>query len=144
MSKTADVASKFVRGDGFYRLLVLLLWWGRSGSGEGLGVYRSKNRRRNFSESLHHDAFEAIGNLHQMFSATITISALYQKKEARLRAGFLSFTFSSAVHFPSFFQQPSQHFLLPSSRSLWAEQVKSADLLLLIWGFDWYYCKAWL
>lgn len=91
-----------------------------------------KNRRRNLSESFHHDAFKAIGNLHQMFSATITISALYQKKEARLRAGFLSFTFSSAVHFPSFFQQPPLHFLLPSSRSLWAEQVKSADLLLLI------------
>lgn len=102
-----------------------------------------KNTRRNLSESLHHDAFEAIGNLHQMFSATITISALYQENGAF--ASWHPFLhLSSAVHFLSFFHKSSLHFPFPSSRSLWEEQVKSADLLLLIWGFDWYYCKSWL
>lgn len=55
-----------------------------------------------------------------------------RKKEARWLPGILSFTFSSAVRFPSFSQKASLHFLLPSSRSLRAEQVKSADLLLLV------------
>lgn len=64
-----------------------------------------KNRRRNLSESLHHDAFEAIGNLHQMFSATITISALYQEKGA----------FASWHPFLHLFLCSSLSFLLPQT-----------------------------
>lgn len=78
-----------------------------------------------------------------VFSHNHNICLISGKRRIRFLASFPSPFPLQSSFLPSSTNPPSV-LSLPSSRSLQAEQVKSADLLLLIWGFDWYYCKAWL
>lgn len=135
--KNADVESKILTGVGSVFLMrqVRQRW--------GLSLSLKKHKKEPFWIASPWCLRGNWKSSPDVFSHHHNICLISGKRRIRFLASFPS-PFPLQFSFLPSSTNPPSVFSLPSSRSLQAEQVKSADLLLLIWGFDWYYCKAWL